>query len=72
METTGIGKARILNEHFATIGKKLANELPHDPNQDTLISHISHVTLTIININVSHERVALLSLNQTNLVDLTT
>ena len=58
METTDIGKAKILNELFATIGEKLANELPRDPNQDTLLSHISRVTPTIMNVNVSHERVA--------------
>ena len=55
--TTDLDKANILNEHFSTIGEKLANELKNTNLTQSNV-HISTVTACVMNINLSYEDIA--------------
>lgn len=52
--TSDLDKANILNEHFSTIGEKLANELPNTNSTQSNV-HVSTVTPCVMNINLSQE-----------------
>ena len=52
--TSDLDKANILNEHFTTIGEKLANELPNTNLTQSNV-HVSTVTPFVMNINLSYE-----------------
>ena len=52
--TSDLDKANILNEHFTTIGEKLANELPNT-NLTQGNVHVSTVAPCVMNINLSYE-----------------
>ena len=54
MVISDLDKANILNEHFSTIGEKLANELPNtDLTQSNV--HVSTVAPCVMSINSSYE-----------------
>ena len=52
--TFDLDKANILNEHFTTIGVKLANELPNTNLTQSNV-HVSTVAPCVMNINLSYE-----------------
>ena len=54
--TSDQDKAEILNEHFSTIGEKLANEFPPFSEEDGF-THITRVTPTIMNIELTHDAI---------------
>ena len=54
--TSDLDKANILNEHFSTIGEKLANELPNTNLTESTV-HISTVTPCVMNIKVYRMRI---------------
>jgi hypothetical protein len=62
IEISGKGKANILNEHFSTIGEKLANECMTTPIQNSATYIIQQLTKpyypTIMNIDVSPDAIA--------------
>ena len=49
-------KAEILNEHFSTIGEKLANEFPPFSKEDGF-THITRVTPMVMNIELTHDAI---------------
>ncbi len=56
IEINDNGKANILNEHFSTVGEKLANEcMSHTPNP---AAYINRITPTIMTIDVSQDVIA--------------
>lgn len=58
--TSDLDKANILNEHFSTIGEKLANELPKTNLTQSNV-HVSIVAACVISINLSSEGIVWLS-----------
>lgn len=58
--TFDLDKANILNEHFSTIGEKLANELPKTNLTQSNV-HVSIVAACVISINLSSEGIVWLS-----------
>ena len=55
--TSDQAKAAIFNQHFSTIGEKLANNLP-TIDQHTSISIINRVTPTVMDIDLTYENVS--------------
>ena len=55
--TSNLDKANILNEHFSTIGEKLANELPNTNLTQSNV-HVSIVAPCVMSISLSYEGVA--------------
>jgi len=53
-ETSDLAKANILNEHFTTIGKKLASSLPPVVSKQSLTS-VARVTPTVTTIDVTRD-----------------
>lgn len=58
--TFDLDKANILNEHFSTIGEKLANELPKTNLTQSNV-HVSIVAACVISINLPSEGIVWLS-----------
>ena len=52
--TSDLDKANILNEHFSTIGEKLANELPNTNLTHNNV-HVSTIAPCVMNIDLSYE-----------------
>jgi hypothetical protein len=55
--TSDQAKVAIFNQHFSTIGEKLANNLP-TIDQHTSISTINRVTPTVMDIDLTYENVS--------------
>lgn len=56
IETSDQGMAEILNNHFSTVGEKLAAELPALYQEDR-VSHVTSVTHTVTTIDITYETV---------------
>ena len=52
--TSDLDKANIRNEHFSTIGEKLAHELPNTNFTQSNV-HVSTIVPCVMNINLSYE-----------------
>ena len=57
IETSDWQKAEILNEYFSTIGEKLASELYSDQSLENSFSHITRVTPTVTNIDLTYDSI---------------
>ena len=57
IETSDYKSAKILNEHFSTVGEKLENDLPVCSQESSNI-YFYRVTLCITNISISYDNVA--------------
>ena len=57
IETSDLRKTEILNEYFSTIGEKLASELYSGQNLENSFSHITRVTPTVMNIDLTYDSI---------------
>ena len=57
IETSHSRKAEILNEYFSTIGEKLASELYSGQSLENPFSHITRVTPTVTNIDLTYDSI---------------
>ena len=57
IETSHSRKAEILDEYFSTIGEKLASELYSGQSLENPFPHITRVTPTVTNIDLTYDSI---------------